>query len=124
METVSLRIRTDTITVSGSVGLADRLDVGAAVPLVRLTLSGQRIDTYRGREFIQATGSATASGIGDAVVRAKYNVLRRGGSGLAIGGEGRLPTGNGTTCLAPAGRHQPRLIASSRPLASHSWRIG
>ena len=75
VETVSLRIRTDTITVSGNIGLADRLDVSAAIPFVRLTLSGQRVDTYRGREFIQATGSAAASGIGDAVIRAKYNVL-------------------------------------------------
>ncbi len=113
VETVSLRIRTDTITVSGSIGLADRLDVSAAIPLVRLTLSGQRIDTYRGRGFIQATGSATASGVGDAVIRAKYNVLRQGGSGLAIGGEGRLPTGNENNLLG-AGKAaiKPRLIAS------------
>ena len=113
VETVSLRIRTDTITASGTIGLADRLDVSAAIPLVRLTLSGQRIDTYRGREFIQATGSATASGIGDAVIRAKYNVLRQGGSGLAIGGEGRLPTGNEDNLLG-AGEvaFKPQLIAS------------
>ena len=112
-ETISLRIRTDTMTVSGNIGLADRLDLSAAIPLVRLRLSGQRIDTYRGREFIQATGTVTASGIGDAVIRAKYNVLRQGGSGLAIGGEGRLPTGNKDNLLG-AGRAtiKPRLIAS------------
>ena len=124
VETVSLRIRTDTMTVSGNIGVADRLDVSAAIPLVRLTLSGQRIDTYRGRAFIQATGSAAASGIGDAVIRAKYNVLRQGGSGLAVGGEGRLPTGNEDNLLG-AGKAtiKPRLIASFETArVSRQWR--
>ena len=113
VETVSLRIRTDTIMVSGSVGVADRLDISAAIPLVRLTLSGQRVDTYRGQEFIQATGSATASGIGDAAIRAKYNLWRQGGSGLAAGVESRLPTGNEEDLLG-AGKLtiKPRLITS------------
>ena len=126
VETVSLRIRTDTITVSGNVGLTDRLDVSAAVPLVRLTLSGQRIDTYRGREFIQATGSAVASGIGDAVIQAKYNVLRRERSGLAIGGESRLPTGDEENLLgAGEATIKPRLIASfETPRLSLSGDIG
>jgi len=113
VETVSLNIRTDTIMVSGSVGVVDRLDISAAIPLVRLTLSGQRVDTYRGQEFIQATGAATASGIGDAAIRAKYNLWRQGGSGLAAGVESRLPTGNEEDLLG-AGKLtiKPRLITS------------
>ena len=93
IETVSLRIRTDAMTLNGSVGITDRFDVSAGIPFIRLTLNGERVDTYRGRPLLQATGSATANGLGDVVVRARYNVLRRGASGIAVGGEARLPTG-------------------------------
>jgi hypothetical protein len=63
IETVSLRIRTDTMTVTGNYGVADRVDVGVAVPFVRLSLQGERVDTYRGQVFPQATASASASGL-------------------------------------------------------------
>ena len=113
IETVALRIHTDTMTLTGNYGVTDRFDIGGAIPFVRVSLQGQRVDTYRGRELLQAAGTASASGLGDAVVRAKYNVLRDGGSGLAIGVEARLPTGreedllgSGSTSLAP------RLIGS------------
>jgi hypothetical protein len=109
IETVALRIRTDTMTMTGNYGVTDRFDIGGAIPFVRVSLNGQRFDTYRGRELVQATGSASASGIGDIVVRAKYNVLRDGGSGLAVAGEASLPTGNeedllgtGRTSLTPS----------------------
>ena len=80
---------------------------------MRVNLQGQRVDTYRGRELVQATGSASASGLGDVVVRAKYNVLRDGGSGLAVAGEARLPTGSEEDLLG-TGRTSvtPRLIGS------------
>ena len=64
------------------------------MPFVTLNLSGQRIDTYRGQAFVQANASVTASGLGDVALHAKYNVLGRAGSGLALGSEVRLPTGN------------------------------
>ena len=94
------------MTVTGNYGVTDRFDIGGAIPFVRVSLQGQRVDTYRGRELVQATGSASASGLGDVVVRAKYNVLRDGGSGLAVAGEARLPTGNEEDLLG-TGQHQP-----------------
>lgn len=113
IETVALRIRTDTMTVNGTVGITDRLDVSAGVPFVRLTLQGERVDTYRGRQLLQATASASAYGLGDVVVRTRYNVYRVGASGLAIGGEVRLPTGREEDLLG-AGRASftPRFIGS------------
>ena len=116
IETVALRIRTDTMTLTGNYGVTDRFDIGGAIPFVRLTLRGQRVDTYRGSELLQATGTASASGMGDVVVRAKYNLLRSGASGasgLAVAGEARLPTGNKLDLLG-AGRTSltPRLIGS------------
>lgn len=113
IETVSLRIRSDTMTLTGNYGVTDRLDIGGVIPVVRVSLQGQRVDTYRGRELLQATGSASASGLGDVVVRAKYNFFRSGASGLSAAGEARLATGNELDLLG-SGRTSftPRLIGS------------
>ncbi|HYN07394.1 MAG TPA: transporter [Vicinamibacterales bacterium] len=94
VETVTLRLRTDAVLLSAGYGVTDRLDLSATIPMIRLALDGQRIDTYRGLEIVQATATATASGLGDAVVRAKYNFVRNGASGFTVGGEMRLPTGS------------------------------
>jgi len=98
-ETLTLRIQTRTTTVAGHWGVTDRIDVAAAVPFVTLTLSGERVDTYHGTSYPQATGIASASGPGDALVRVKYNVLRHGASGLAVGAQSRLPTGDADNFL-------------------------
>ena len=101
------------MTLTGNYGVTDRFDIGGAIPFVRVSLQGQRVDTYRGRELVQATGSASASGLGDVVVRAKYNVFRDGGSGLAVAGEARLPTGNEEDLLGAGSTSlTPRLIGS------------
>ena len=113
IETVSLRIRTDTMTLTGNYGVADRVDVGVAIPLVRLSLEGERVDVYRGQTFLQASGSASASGLGDIVARVKYNVLRQGPSGLAIGAETRFPTGDEDNLLGTGElSFTPRVIGS------------
>ena len=113
VETVTLRIRTDTMTLTGNYGVTDRLDIGGAIPFIRVSLQGERLDTYRGSRLVQATGSASASGLGDIVMRAKYNVVRDGGSGLSVAGEARFPTGKEEDLLG-AGRTSltPRLIGS------------
>jgi hypothetical protein len=112
-ETLTLRLRTSTVTVTGLVGLTDRLDVSAAVPVIRIDLSGQRIDTYRGTALLQSSALAHATGVGDVVVRAKYNVFRVGGGGVAIGGDVRLPTGDARNLLGTGSRLvTPRVIAS------------
>ena len=125
VETVSLRIRTDTMTFTGNYGLTDRLDVSLAVPFVRLSLQGERVDTYRGQGFVQATGSASASGIGDLVTRAKFNVYRAGANGLAIGAETRLPTGDEDNLLG-AGEvsFTPQVIGSVEGEHSRISRAG
>jgi hypothetical protein len=113
IETVTLRIRTDTMTLNGTVGITDRFDVSAGIPFIRLTLQGERVDTYRGRELLQATGSASANGLGDVIVRARYNVYRSGASGLAVGAETRLPTGREEDLLGAGSlSFTPRFIAS------------
>jgi outer membrane putative beta-barrel porin/alpha-amylase len=113
VETVSLRIRTDTMTIVGSYGITDRLDISAGIPFVHLSLQGERVDNYRGRRLLQARGTASSSGFGDVVVRSRYNVLDEGASGLSIGAEVRLPTGSEENLLG-AGEYAftPRLIGS------------
>jgi len=113
IETVSLRIRTDVVTFTGNYGFTDRLDIGFAAPFVRLNLQGERVDTYRGQAFFQATGSASASGPGDAVARIKYNVLREGASGLSVAADTRLPTGDDDNLLGGGGvTVTPRVVGS------------
>lgn len=113
IETVSLRVRTDTVTFNGTVGITDLLDVSAGIPFIRLNLEGERVDTYRGQELLQATGSASASGLGDVILRARYNVYRDGASGMAVGVETRLPTGREEDLLgAGSVSYTPRFIGS------------
>lgn len=93
-ESLTLRVRSSTMTVFASLGISDRFEIGAAVPFLRLTLEGERINVYRGQTFQQAGATATASGVGDAAVRAKYMVVVSRSGGVAIAGEVRLPTGD------------------------------
>ena len=94
VETLTLRIQTRTTTVTGEFGITDRIDIGVAVPFVRIDLSGSRVDTLRGTAFPEASAVSAASGLGDTLIRAKFNALRLGGSGLAFGCDVRVPTGD------------------------------
>jgi hypothetical protein len=93
-ETLTLRLRTQTYTLSGTYGLGNRVDVSVFVPFVNVVMDGERVDTYRGAATVQAAATASAAGLGDVRLRGKYNVFRRGASGLAVAGEVRLPTGD------------------------------
>ena len=93
VETVAIRLRTRTLTLSTNIGVSDRLDISASLPLVHLTMSGERVDTLRGTPFVQATASIDASGVGDLVLRAKYNTLRHGVG--TCGGWPRGPAADG-----------------------------
>lgn len=112
-ETLSLHLETQTLTAAATYGVTDRLDISAAVPMVTVKMRGERVDTYRGQAFPQASAQASASGVGDILLVAKYNVLRNGGSGLAIGADATLPTGDEQNLLG-AGELSivPRVIGS------------
>jgi hypothetical protein len=98
-------------------GLADRLDLSLAVPVVRTELSVvsdatiQRMPSPAGTSgspathfFRDASGgfgtrrqfseSGSASGIGDLIVRLKGTAVRSGATGLGLGVDLRLPTGD------------------------------
>jgi len=113
VETLTLRLRTQAFTLSGTYGLGDRFDVSAAVPFVTIAMDGERVDTYRGDAAVQATATASASGIGDMIVRGKFTVFRRGASGVAVQAEALLPTGDEANLLGSGETiFTPRVIGS------------
>lgn len=93
-EALTLKIRTSTLTFYGAYGVTDRLDIAGAVPLVQMRIDGSRLNVYDGESFVQATGTASASGMADVAVRAKYRFLTGATAGLAAAAELRLPTGD------------------------------
>lgn len=109
IDTLALRVRTETLTASGSIGISDRLEIGGVVPFVRLTLEGERSNVYYGQTGLQAIGAATASGVADVALRAKYTLVSARRGGAAIAGEVRLPTGDEANLLG-AGSTGYRLI--------------
>jgi hypothetical protein len=109
VETLTLDVRSSTMTLFASVGVTDRLEIGGAVPLMRLTLDGRRINLYRSEPFAQATASATASGMGDVALRGKYALFVARGGGVALAAELRLPTGDEANLLG-AGSRSYRVI--------------
>ncbi|MGE0444743.1 MAG: hypothetical protein AB7P99_05900 [Vicinamibacterales bacterium] len=93
VETLALEISTRTATIVGNVGVSDRVDIGAAVPIVRLDVNGSRVNTYRGRTLLQARGEAHTTGLGDIAVRTKVRLTPDGPGAAAAAAEVRLPTG-------------------------------
>lgn len=112
IDTLTMKLRTETFALTANVGIAGRLDVSGVLPLIALQLDGERTNQYRGRTFVQASGSANVAGLGDAILRTKVRLLGRGTAGLAIGAEFRLPTGRSEDLLG-AGKAGVRVLLIS-----------
>jgi hypothetical protein len=108
-ESLTLRVRSSMMTAFASVGIGDRFEIGGAVPFLRLQMEGERINVYRGQTYPQANATASASGIGDVAVRAKYMLVAARSGGVAVAGEVRLPTGDADNLLG-AGSAAYRLM--------------
>ena len=108
----SIEMKLSQFTAFLNYGILDRLDVSLAIPVVSVDLTAtsvatiQRIGTTnpathffgngKGDYGTQASFSSNGSqsGIGDIILRLKGTVYKQGGTGLALGGEVRLPTGD------------------------------
>lgn len=93
VETLTLEVDTSRATFYGNVGLSDRIDVGVAVPVVRLNVSGTRNNTYRGQTLLERRARAETVGLADIAVRSKVRLTGDGPASVAAGVEVRLPTG-------------------------------
>jgi hypothetical protein len=94
VDALTMSISTRTVTVFGNYGVTDWCDLGVAVPIVRLKLSGERMNKYRGTTFVQARGSSDSAGVADIAVRGKLQLIRASASQIAADIELRLPTGS------------------------------
>jgi hypothetical protein len=110
VDALALRLDVDTITGFASYGLTDRLDIGVVAPVTRLHFSGRRVNTFHGVETLQSSQSASATGLGDLAVNARYRLTGGTGSGVAVGTDLRLPTGREEDLLG-TGKTSWRLLA-------------
>lgn len=116
VETLTLNVRAASLNLYGSYGVTERVDVGAALPLVWLRLDGARVNTYRGARLLQASAEAEARGVGDLALRTKVRLLGDAGGGLSLLGEARLPTGSEADLLgAGTSSFRTLVIASLEP---------
>lgn len=108
----SLRATIDTKTTAffTNYGVTDRFDVGVAVPIVNVqidaTVDGDILRTATaanpllhsfdglGRRTASFSNSGSATGLGDILLRAKYNLYRTGVAAFAAALDLRLPTGD------------------------------
>jgi hypothetical protein len=116
---LALELVSDTSVAFATYGVSDRLDIGVAVPFVRVELNAsmlatiQRLATaqdptvhaFEGADADERTYrlSGVASGLGDIVLRGKYAFTRNSPLGLAAAVEARLPTGDETNLLGTGG---------------------
>ena len=108
---LSLKVKSDVVSIFGNYGLTDRWDVGVAVPFVHVDMDAsvvasiQRLATsanplihtfVAGQDVSRTTiaSSGSATGIGDIEVRTKYRLKDFRAGGLAAAADFRLPTGN------------------------------
>jgi len=125
-------LETKTTVAYANYGVSERFDVSLAVPFVDVKLNAS-IDTSierlatgadpfiihvfdDGRTVHTYTAGGSANGIGDVLVRGKYNFLRKPGGSLAALLDVRLPTGNENDLLG-SGATQAKLalVAAGSP---------
>jgi hypothetical protein len=107
---LAIDLTTDTTVLLANYGVSERFDVGVAVPFVSIdmnasiTASVENIATVTtpapihffedGSTSHTYFESGSASGIGDVLLRGKWNFLRGASASAALGTDVRLPTGD------------------------------
>jgi hypothetical protein len=106
-------LTTSRATVGVSYGVHDRLDVGVVVPFGRIHVNGASIlrETVNNQVTFEETipTEATASGLGDIVLRGKYAFLNGSMFDLAAGVDVRVPSGDEEQLLG-SGKAQTKIL--------------
>src|SRR5689334_1665934 len=114
---VALDMSSTTVVGYAHIGVSDSVDVGLAVPWIRMKVAG---DGRLVGSANQTVGTSTltetsSSGIGDVALYGKYRFFRQDGGGAAAAVEVRLPTGD---------KDELRGLDVTRTLASVIWSHG
>jgi len=135
---LSLDLEQHTTAVFANYGITDRLDVGVAIPFQHLRLDARihttiehlatAPDPFTVHQFPGAGDSAefresgSASGIGDIVIRSKWNFHRGPSTALAAALDLRLPTGNADDLLGSGATQAKLSLIASRSTGRFSPR--
>ncbi len=120
---ISLDIETNTTVLFANYGITDRFDVGAAIPIVSVQLGGSvtstivrtatdndhSIHSFSGQDSLTVSKTLSATGLGDMLLRAKYNFVRSEANAVAASIDVRLPTGDKDNLLG-SGATQTKLL--------------
>ena len=117
VDRLTLQLERQSTTVFADYGIGGRLTVGAALPLVRVQVSGSRVRMLNGRATAQTAQVGWAVGLGDATVNARLLVAGNALRGASVGADVRLPTGREENLLG-TGR------LGTRVLGVGSWEAG
>jgi hypothetical protein len=131
---LDLKVREDVFALFATYGLTRHWDVGIVFPIVHIYVrANAQASVVRNSPFSQlihnfgpqsdaarATGGGDATGIGDIILRTKYNFLRDqpGWPDLAIVGDVKLPTGDEEDLLGTGETNLRALLVASR---SFGW---
>ena len=124
---LAINLETDVVVWYMTYGLTDRLDVGTAVPIVRVGLDATVTPTLvqrgdgslpqgQGIPLPVQSASGSATGLGDIVLHTKYNFLKRPGGGAAAVLDVRLPTGDSDNLLGTGSASGKLLFVASTTL--------
>jgi len=114
-DVLNLSVKTDTVALFANYGLSRTLDVGVAIPFVTVDLNASmtsnilRLSTDSNRQIHTFGGaspdtkvsheSGSKTGLGDVLLRGKWNFATERGGGFALGLDLRLPTGDKNNLL-------------------------
>jgi hypothetical protein len=128
---LDLKIKQDVFAFFATYGLTRSWDIGLVVPIVRSRLRAVAnatiidnspttdvhfFDTVPGSDQPRSTGGGEKTGIGDVIVRSKYNFLRNYGDwpDLGVLGQIKLPTGDANNLLGTGETNFLALLIASR----------
>jgi hypothetical protein len=109
VDTLQLELRSRTTSFFTSFGITDRLAVGGTVPITTVRFTGTRMRAVNAASALQSSQRASATGLGDVTVNARYLLAGDGIRGLSAGTDIRFPTGEEADLLG-AGSTAVRLI--------------
>ena len=149
---IALDVSTRAATLFGNFGVLDRLDISVALPIITVDVQadvraqvrrlstvsfsdpgGQAVHEFAGHgSTTTLSRGGRATGIGDLLVRGKYNLIAREGRGLAAAAEVSLPSGDDRNLLGTGATGVKMLFIGSAtfgPLSPHvntgySWFTG